>query len=243
MSLFAISDLHLSLGQNTDKAMDVFGKRWKDYTQKLYKNWIAVVTDRDTVVIPGDISWALTLEEAEEDLRFLNALPGKKIIGKGNHDFWWQTMRKLTLFKEEKGFSTLSFLHNNAIEAENFIICGTRGWFYDPTCDNIPKDTDFEKISAREAMRLESSLAEGEKLVTETGKELLVFLHFPAVWTDKSSEGILDVLRAHNVRRCFFGHIHSGYDLPTEFTYADIRFSLISADFMQFTPKIVEKST
>ncbi len=242
MSLFAISDLHLSLGQNTDKSMDVFGKRWQDYTQKLYKNWHAVVTDKDTVVIPGDISWALTLEEAEADLRFINDLPGKKIIGKGNHDFWWQTMRKLTLFKEEKGLSTLSFLYNNALETDDFVVCGTRGWFYDPACDNIPKDTDFEKISAREAMRLHTSISLGERLAEETGKELLVFLHFPAVWTDKISDGILEVLRAHRIQRCFFGHIHSGYELPTDFFHEDIRFSLISADFIHFVPKIVGKN-
>lgn len=241
MSLFAISDLHLSLDQNTNKSMDVFGKRWQDYTQKLDNAWRAVVSDRDTVVIPGDVSWALTLEEAETDLRFIHELPGKKIIGKGNHDFWWQTMRKLTIFKEEKGLSSLSFLYNNAIETEKHIICGTRGWFYDPASDNIPKDTDFEKISAREAMRLDASLTEGEKLADATGKELLTFLHFPAVWTDKVSDGILSVLKAHGIQKCFFGHIHSGYELPMEFSHEGIVFSLLSADFLRFTPKLIEK--
>ena len=242
MSLFAISDLHLSLGQNTDKSMEVFGKRWQGYTQKLDKSWRAVVSDEDTVILPGDISWALTLEEAEADLRFIHELPGKKIIGKGNHDFWWQTMRKLTLFCEEKGFTTLSFLYNNAIETDMHVVCGTRGWFYDPSSDNIPRDTDFEKISAREAMRLNASLTEGEKLSAETGKPLLTFLHFPAVWTDKVSEGILSVLLEHGVKKCFFGHIHSGYDLPTDFSHEGIDFSLISADFLHFIPKLIEKN-
>lgn len=241
MPLFAISDLHLSLGQNTDKSMDVFGKRWQDYTQKLNKCWRAVVSDEDTVVIPGDISWALTLEEAEADLRFIHELPGKKIIGKGNHDFWWQTMRKLTAFTEAKGFSSLSFLYNNAIETPRHVVCGTRGWFYDPTSDNVPKDTDFDKISAREAMRLAMSLTVGEKLAAETGKELVTFLHFPAVWAGKISDGILDVLKTHNVQKCYFGHIHSGYDLPMEFSHEGISFSLISADFLSFTPKLITK--
>ncbi|MBO5653565.1 MAG: metallophosphoesterase, partial [Clostridia bacterium] len=232
MSLFAISDLHLSLGQNTDKSMDVFGKRWQDYTQKLNKCWRSVVTEEDTVVIPGDISWALTLEEAEDDLRFIHELPGKKIIGKGNHDFWWQTMKKLTTFTEEKGFSSLSFLHNNAIETAHHVICGTRGWFYDPSGDNIPKDTDFEKISTREAMRLAMSLTEGERVASQTGKELVTFLHFPAVWMGKVSEGILQVLKEHHVQKCYFGHIHSGYDLPMEFSHEDVAFSLSSADFL-----------
>ena len=242
MSLFTISDLHLSLGHYPNKSMDVFGKRWTDYTAKLDKNWRAVVSEQDTVVIPGDISWALTLEEAEEDLRFIHSLPGRKIIGKGNHDFWWQTMRKLSLFTEAKGFSSLSFLYNNAIETETHIICGTRGWFYDPTYDKMPKDTDFEKIVAREAMRLDSSLQLGEALSAETGKPLLVFLHFPAVWSGKSCDAILSTLLSHRVQKCFFGHIHSSYELPPDFHQDGIDFSLVSADFLSFTPKLIAKS-
>ena len=154
MSVFTIADLHLSLNASTNKSMDVFGRRWQGYTEKLEKNWRAVVTDDDTVILPGDISWALSTEEAVADFAFLHSLPGKKLVGKGNHDFWWQTMRKLTAFTEAHHFDSISFLFNNAFPVENLIVTGTRGWFYDSSCDNIPPDTDFKKITEREAGRL-----------------------------------------------------------------------------------------
>ncbi len=242
MSVFAISDLHLSLNERTNKSMHVFGRRWQDYVSKLEKNWRAIITDEDTVIIPGDISWALSTEEAIADFSFINSLPGKKLIGKGNHDFWWQTMRKLNAFKEEKRFSTISFLYNNAYAVENFIIAGTRGWFYDPCCDNMPPETDFAKISAREAARLVISLNEAQKLQAEhPEKELLVFLHFPVIWGDKVSEELMNVLLSFGVKRCYFGHIHGSYEMPTEFEEKGVHFTLISADFLNFVPKIVQK--
>jgi len=222
--------------------MEVFGKRWQDYVKRLEKNWCAVISDEDTVIIPGDISWALSTEEAVADFTFLDRLPGKKLVGKGNHDFWWQTMRKLNAFKEANGFSTISFLYNNAFVVENFIICGTRGWFYDPACDNMPEGTDFAKISAREAIRLKMSLDEGKKLQQlHADKEIIVFLHFPVVWSDKVSDELLDLLVSYGIRRCYFGHIHGSYDMPTEIDKNGVHFSLISADFLNFVPKIVQK--
>ena len=241
MSVFVISDVHLSLN-TSDKSMEVFGSRWKNYITRLENNWRAVVKEEDTVILPGDISWGLTTDEALADLSFLHSLPGKKIIGKGNHDFWWQTMRKLTAFCEANGLSSLSFLFNNAYVAENVIVTGSRGWFYDPDCDNIPKDTDFSKIVAREAGRLELSLEEGKKLKElYPEKELLVFMHFPVVFADKVSEEILAVLRRHGIKQCYYGHIHGAYDAPASFTHEEITFTLVAADFLDFVPKIVQK--
>ncbi len=243
MSVFAISDLHLSLNSATDKSMEVFGRRWQGYVKKLETNWRALVGENDTVILAGDISWALSLDEATEDLLFLNALPGKKIVGKGNHDFWWQTMRKLNAFKEKNALSEISFLYNNAFIAEDFIVAGTRGWFYDPACDNIPSETDFKKIVARETVRLRLSLCEAMKLkVSNPEKEILVFLHFPVIWAGKTADDILAVLREYDVRRCFYGHVHGSYDTEGDFEAEGIRFSVTSADFLHFTPKIIHKA-
>ena len=131
MAIFTIADLHLSTHETTNKSMEVFGRRWERYTERLKQRWEAVVTDADTVVIGGDISWALTLEEALDDLRFIDALPGKKILLKGNHDFWWCTMQKHRHFFEQHGIRSISFLFNNAHEVGDFVIAGTRGWFQD----------------------------------------------------------------------------------------------------------------
>ena len=144
MALFAISDLHLSFA--SDKPMDVFG--WDNYEALLEKNWRKNVTEEDTVLIPGDISWAMYLEEAEADLSFINDLPGRKIIGKGNHDYWWSTLKKMNEFKASKGFDTINFLFNNSFSYKNFAICGTRGWGNNGTAD---EDT---RIWNRELQRL-----------------------------------------------------------------------------------------
>ena len=242
MSIFTIADLHLSLNASTNKSMDVFGRRWQGYTEKLEKNWRAVVTDDDTVILPGDISWALSTEEAAADFAFLHSLPGKKLVGKGNHDFWWQTMRKLNAFTETHHFDSISFLFNNAFPVEDLIVTGTRGWFYDSSSDNIPPDTDFKKITEREAGRLILSLEEGKKLEKEyPEREIVVFLHFPVTWGGKTLDPLMDVLLRYGIRRCYFGHIHGSYDMPMEFEEKGVQFSLISADFLNFVPKIVQK--
>ena len=154
MSLYTIADLHLSTFDKTNKSMEIFGKSWADYMLRIEQNWRRLITDEDTVVIPGDVSWALSLEESESDMKFLNSLPGKKIIGKGNHDFWWSTMRKHTAFFEKNGIDSISFLFNNAIETEDFIIAGTRGWYNDEDAANAPDNADFEKLTNREPLRL-----------------------------------------------------------------------------------------
>ena len=240
MSIFTIADLHLSTLDSTDKSMEIFGKRWTGYVDKIKTNWLKLVTEADTVIIPGDVSWALTLPEAKSDILFLDSLPGKKIIGKGNHDFWWCTMKKHTAFFEELGVRSISFLYNNAHETDKFIIAGTRGWYHDEDAVNTPNDTDFEKLTNRETLRLKMSLdsaKEIKKVAPE--KEILVFMHFPPYWNGKESKPIIDLLTEYGVKRLYYGHIHGNYTIPPEFVYKDISMSIVSADYLNFTPKII----
>ena len=195
MALFTIGDLHLSFG--CDKPMDVF-PGWKDYTARLEQNWRAVVSDQDTVVIAGDISWAMKLEETEADFSFLESLPGKKWLLKGNHDYWWTTRKKMEAYFKEKGFSSLGILFNSAETVGDVSICGTRGWFYD-----AESDAD-KKILNREVGRLNTSIA----LAKATGKEPVVFLHYPPVYGGMECQEILQVLLEQDIKQCYYGHIH-----------------------------------
>ncbi|MBQ8351068.1 MAG: metallophosphoesterase [Clostridia bacterium] len=237
--LYVIADLHLSTMEGMNKSMEIFGRRWSGYVDKLRRNWTAVVEPEDSVVVPGDISWALSLRDAVCDLHFLDDLPGHKYIGKGNHDFWWSTAAKMEKLFAEEGIASISLLNNNAWLCENdFILCGTRGWYQDESCDNMPKDTDFDKLVTREAMRLKLSLESGHSLAAENpGREMLAFLHFPPIWNGLHCQPILDLLQEYGIRRCFFGHIHSNYTAPASFVEDGIRFSLISADFLNFSPR------
>ena len=237
MAVFTISDLHLSTLDSTNKSMEVFGRRWTDYTDKLSNNWKKLITDADTVIIPGDVSWALNLQEALSDLKFLDSLPGKKIIGKGNHDFWWSTMKKHTKFFSDHSINTISFLYNNAYEVEDFIIAGTRGWYHDEDAVNTPNDTDFEKLTHREKGRLKISLDQAKSL--NPNKEIIVFTHFQPYWNGKESETIVSLLREYGIKRVFYGHIHGNYTVPANFTYDGIDMSIISADYLDFIPKII----
>ena len=240
MSIFTIADLHLSTLDSTNKSMEIFGKRWTGYIDKLRSNWLKLVTDEDTVIIPGDVSWALTLEEARSDLIFLDSLPGKKIVGKGNHDFWWCTMKKHAAFFESVGIKTISFLYNNAHETDEYIIAGTRGWYHDEDAANTPNDTDFDKLTNRETQRLRMSLEAAMRLKEASPeKEILVFMHFPPFWNGKESEPIINLLQEYGIKRLFYGHIHGNYTISPEFTYKDIRMCIVSADYLNFVPKIV----
>ncbi len=229
MSLFAIADTHLSFG--TDKPMDIF-RGWSDYAQRLERNWKSVVTEKDTVVIPGDISWAMSFQQARADFEFLHNLPGQKIILKGNHDYWWNTKKKMDLFLQSEGFDTIKILHNNTYTVDRFALCGSRGWFYDA------QGEQDVKVLLREAARLERSIEEGKK----TGLEIIVFLHYPPIMSGEVCEEIINVLKRHDVKRCYYGHLH-GESIKRSVTDVvdDIRFSLVSADFLEFCPRLVEK--
>ena len=197
MSLFAIADTHLSLG--ADKPMDIFGG-WQDYVQRLETNWRKLVTDNDTVVIAGDISWAMKLEDALEDFRFLDSLPGQKLIFKGNHDYWWSTMKKMETWLSDNGLDSIKILHNSSVKVGSYAVCGSRGWFFD--AENDPDN----KILLREAGRVRRSIESAK----ETGAEPIVFLHYPPLTTAMVCNEIVDVLREENIKRCYYGHLHGG---------------------------------
>ncbi len=237
MSIFAIADLHLPL--SADKPMDIFGNRWQDYVNKLKKNWCAIVNDDDTVIIPGDISWAIDITEADADFKFIDSLPGKKLLGKGNHDYWWGTMSKNRSYIQERGFKSIDFLFNNAYEIEDYIVCGTRGWYIDEKLQNEKNDTEYEKIVARESSRLRMSLEEAVRLRGDSSKQILVFLHFPPVFGSFVCEPIIDVLSEFKIKNCYYGHIHGVYNIPKTVNYNGINFTLISADYLNFVPMIL----
>ena len=238
MAVFVIADLHLATA-DSQKSMEVFGKRWKNYIEKIRSNWERVVSDGDTVILPGDISWGLATSDALEDLLWIDSLPGKKIILKGNHDFWWSTVSKLTAFFDEHSIGSIQILNNNAIELDEFIVAGSRGWFTDKSMQNAEENVDYDKIVNREAIRLKMSLDAARRIKGDGDKEIFVFLHFPPVWGEYGCEQILNVLKEYNIHRCYFGHIHGVYSAPATFEHSGIKFSLISADFLDFLPQII----
>ena len=241
MALYTIADLHLSTGDGTDKSMEVFGSAWQDYTNRIKNNWQRLVTDSDTVVIPGDLSWGLSLEEALSDLKFLDSLPGKKIVGKGNHDFWWCTMKKHREFFEKHGIGTVDFLFNNAHQTDEYIIAGTRGWYNDEDATNAPNGVDFLKLTNREAQRLELSLKAAEELKAKSpDKKTVVFMHFPPFWNGKASDSLIEILKRYGITDVYYGHIHGNYTVPPVFEYDGIKMSIVSADYLKFVPKIVK---
>ena len=225
MALFAIGDTHLSLSSN--KPMDVFGGGWEGYVDKLRAGFTAVGPE-DTVVLCGDLSWGMSLEEAREDFAFLDALPGgRKILLKGNHDYWWNTAAKMNRFFAENGFSTLQILHNNCYEYGDYALCGTRGWFLEE--DQKPHNA---KVLNREVGRLEASLKAAE------GRPILCFLHYPPLYQGYECPEILRLLASYPVERCCYGHLH-GYAIKRrlEGERNGTAFSLISADYLGFVPK------
>lgn len=224
MALYAIGDLHLSLGAN--KPMDIFGGGWVGYMDKL-RQGLSVIGPEDTTVLLGDLSWALSIEEAEPDFRWIDAIPGRKIILKGNHDYWWSTAAKFNKFCTEKGFFNQFILNNNYYEYENYAICGTRGWFF----EEERSGQHDEKVFKRELMRLEASLkSAGEK-------PKLVFLHYPPRYRGYQCDEILELLSQYEVRRCFYGHLHGpSHKLAMEGLWDGVEFRLVSADFLDFKP-------
>lgn len=228
MAIYTLGDLHLSLGG--DHSMEVF-PGWEHYVEKIAENWRACVAREDTVILVGDTSWGLTLEEALPDFQFLEDLPGKKLLLKGNHDYWWSTKAKISAFFQKNGLNSLEILHNNTVVAEGTALCGSRGWIMET---GKPFDS---KIINREAIRLELSLKEGAK----TGLPLVTFLHYPPVYGENECKPILEVLERFSVKSCYYGHIHaSGYRWAVDGTYSGIRFYLVSSDYRRFMPLQVE---
>ncbi|MBQ4562391.1 MAG: metallophosphoesterase [Clostridia bacterium] len=234
MALFVLADTHLSI--TTHKPMDIFGSRWKDHTDRIRQEWEAVVSPDDTVVIPGDISWGMNFEEAREDFLFLDSLPGHKLISKGNHDYWWATKSKQDAFFEKEGITTISQLYNNAYKVDEYMVCGSRGWYNDD--HNAPKDSDYQKIVNREVGRMELSIKAANDI--DPKLEKLMFLHFPPVFGDYVCEEIVDCLVSNGIRRCYYGHIHGKYSCPPVTSYRGIDFYIISADYLDFKPMLID---
>ena len=239
MSVFVMADLHLSTA-DASKSMEVFGSRWKDYQNKIKNNWNKLISPEDTVIIPGDISWALSFQDALTDLKFLDSLLGKKIIMKGNHDFWWTSVTKMKNLFEANEIKTIEILNNNALELENYIITGSRGWFIDPSSQTKSVNADFEKVNNREVIRLKIGLDEAKKLQDlSPEKEIIAFFHFPPCWGEFKNSKIIDMLGEYGVNRCYFGHIHGNYNISSSFTVNNIEMRLISADYLNFIPLFV----
>ena len=225
MALYAIGDLHLCLG--APKPMDIFGGNWTGYMDKL-KVGMSCITEEDTTILLGDLSWALSLEESAADFAWINEIPGRKIILKGNHDYWWSTAAKFKKFCEANGFSNMEILNNNAFEYENWAICGTRGWFF----EEEKGDGHDRKVMNREIMRLESSLkAAGDK-------RKFVFLHYPPIYQGYQCPEILELFRKYQVEQCIYGHIHDkGCAYAYKGMYENTYYRLVSADHVYFIPQ------
>ncbi len=224
MALYAIGDLHLCLG--APKPMDIFGGAWVGYMDKL-KDGLSVIRPEDTTVLLGDLSWALDLSGAKADFAWINAIPGRKIILKGNHDYWWETVAKMTRFFEAEGLENFEFLHNNCLCYRDIALCGTRGWFLD-----VEKGPHNEKMLRREVMRLEASLkAAGDR-------EKICFLHYPPLYQGYHCQEITELLTRYQVQRCYYGHLHGrSTHAAFEGDYQGTAFSLVSADHLNFVPK------
>lgn len=229
MALFVIGDLHLSF--SCDKPMDVF-KGWDNYVERIEKNWRKLVSKDDTVVVPGDISWAMSLPEATKDFEFIESLPGRKIIMKGNHDYWWTTMKKMEDYLSANGFDSIHILHNNCFRYENTGICGTRGWI------NEKGEQAEKKVLLREAQRLSMSI---ESALKQNLKPM-VFLHYPPIYYGDRNEEILAILEKYNISECFYGHIHGkGGSYAINGNVDGRYYRLVASDFLQFVPLCISE--
>lgn len=227
MALFAIGDLHLCLG--APKPMDVFGGAWEGYMEKL-QTGLSVIGPEDTTVLLGDLSWALDLQGAKADFAWIDQIPGRKIILKGNHDYWWSTASKFYNFCEENDFSNQFILNNNHFDYNDFAICGTRGWFFE---ESRSSDHD-EKVFKRELMRLEASLSSAGE------KRKLVFLHYPPKYKGYECPEIIQLLHKYDVKQCYYGHLHGpSHGLAMEGVWDGIEYKLVSADRLNFQPHLI----
>ena len=257
MALYTISDLHLSVAAG--KPMDIFGAQWHDHANLLRENWLRVVRPEDTVVLAGDHSWGLKEAEFVPDLQFINALPGRKLLTKGNHDLWWATASKLRKLAEQYGLDTITFMQGNAdilntgtdpcstdflntgTDPCSKILCATRGW-------NCPEDSGFVPevdgpIYRRETMRLSAAIEAAQRLRRASGcegAEIIVFMHFPPFGSSCRPTGFTQILEDNGIRRCFYGHLHGVRpDEAPVFDSGQCRYALVSSDHLGFTPLLI----
>lgn len=225
MGLFVIGDLHLSIGVN--KPMDIFGEQWVEHHTKIQKNWMKMIEEDDTVLIPGDISWAMSMEEAMKDLMWIQALPGRKILLRGNHDYWWSSVTKLNAL-----FENMFFLQNNYFSYKSYAICGSRGWI----CPNENKFTQQDqKVYERELHRLKLSL---DAAVKKGYEEIIVMTHYPPTNDRLESSGFTEIYEAYNVKKVVYGHLHGqdSFKGGLQGEYNGISYYLTSCDYLDFKP-------
>ena len=249
MSIYAIGDLHLSF--NNPKPMNIFGENWNDHEEKIKENWLKTVSKEDTVIHLGDFSWAMNLEDTVKDFEYLNNLPGRKIMMKGNHEYWWTTITNMKKFLEEHNFKNIDFLQNNSFEIEDKIICGTRGWSL-----NTMETENSKKIIAREAIRLELSIQDALKknmdikenlqnniidenykkdAVKKINKEIIVFMHYPPITNQNIKTEFMKILKKYEIKRCYYAHLHgNSIQEKVEGNVEGIEFKLASSDSMNF---------
>lgn len=234
MAIYGIADLHPSFAQ--PKPMDIFGDNWTNHEEKIKNNWLKKVKPDDTVILPGDFSWATYLEDTLQDFSYLNSLPGKKILLKGNHDYWWTTIKNMKNFLQENHFENIDFLYNNSYLIENKIIVGTRGW-------NLLEDNDGKMLN-RETIRLELSIQEGIKKYGEN-KEIIAFMHYPPVTAtylyQKNNMEFLELMKKYHIQKCYYGHLHgASHKDAVEGIVEGVELKLISADYLDFDLILIE---
>ena len=224
MSIYAISDLHLSF--NTNKPMDIFG--WNNYEEKISQDWRTNVKEEDLVLLTGDFSWEMKLENTYKDFQFINNLPGKKLLLKGNHDLWWTTLKRMREFLKEKEFNNIDFIYNNSYEFENYIIAGTRGW------NLVSENIDDKKIKDRELLRLENSIIDGIRKYGED-KPIIVCMHYPPLLKELKNSEFTKILEKYNVKYCLYGHLHGKSHMNVfDGNYKNVAYKMVSCDYTGF---------
>ena len=231
MAIYAISDLHLSF--NTDKPMNIFG--WDNYEEKIKENWLNKINENDLVLLPGDFSWEMKLENTYKDFEFIHNLPGKKLLLKGNHDLWWTSLKKMKEYMVSLGYEDIDFLYNNSFLFEDNIICGTRGWTF------LDNSEEAKKIIRRETLRLEMSIQDGIKKYGDS-KEIIVMMHYPPVIKENLSNVFTDILKKYNIKTCIYGHLHGiAHKTLVEGMIDGINYIMVSCDYTKFdVVKLVE---
>lgn len=229
MSIYTIGDLHLSFKEN--KPMSIFGDNWEGHEEKIKKDWLEKVKEEDLVILPGDFSWSMYLKDADEDFKYLNQLPGKKLLLKGNHDYWWSTVTSMRNFLQENDFKNIDFIYNNAYEYENYIIAGTRGW-------SQTEENEDKRLFKREALRLELSIQNGIANYGED-KKILLFMHYPPITNSNLARNetneFIQIMQKYHIKKCYYGHLHStSIKNAVEGNYFGIDFKLVSADGLDF---------
>ncbi len=229
MAIYTIADLHISFGE--DKPMSIFGENWEGHAEKIKNNWIAKVKPEDTIVLPGDFSWSMYLENTYKDFEYLNSLPGHKLLLKVNNDYWWTTLKNMKNYLKENDFENIDFIYNNSFLVEDKILTGTRGW-------NLLESENSSKMINRESIRLKLSIEDGIKKYG-AGKEVIVFMHYPPITQSSICNNqfmdFIEIMKQYKVKRCYYGHLHGkSHQDAIEGNFQGIDFKLVSSDYLNF---------